>query len=314
MKKKAFLVLAVLMVTVALLAACSAPSGDRGGGSGSGNSGGDGGDFSSGEVDFVSSRKIVYEAAFNLTVDDITEGRTLVRSSIRKDLGEYFEIENDYEGRSYFVARVKSERLDEFIATVSSGGERSNYSKTATDISLNYLDKQSRIEALNSEKDAYQRLLDKATNQNDIMNLMREVARLEQAIQNLQIDLNKYDSSVEYSTAKINLHAKSVPLPKEEKLGFGMRLGNAFLDGGNAMLVFFQAILLVLGYTWPFLILIGGALIAVCFVVKSKKKKSEEQNRKAMEERKARYEAQTEQRNAQLSAQRIAGQNGGEMK
>ena len=272
MKKKLVIALVILLAVAVLLAACNSDgsAGDRGAPGSS--DGGLGNDFSVNDVNFVSARKIIYEVSFDLTCDDINQARALIKSSIDKSGGEWFEKEIDYDGRSYFVARVKSDRLDEFTAAVSAGGERKSYNKTATDISLNYFDKQAKIEDLQAERAAYNKLLDDAKTMSDIMMLTAKVTQLNGQINALQSELNQFDGKLDYSTVTINLYEKyTYAAPSRNP--FGQRLGNAFKGGWNALLTMLDALFIALVAVFPFLLLGGGMFTGIYFLVKADKKR-----------------------------------------
>ena len=282
MKKRLFWVLAVLLIIAVVFTACSsnAPGSDKndGGSLESADGGGGGASFAPDAAPVITERKVIYKASFSLIAEDVEQARTLIRSSIKRDLDERFEQENDYVGRSYFVARVRSDRLDAFVAAVSAGGERSDYSKTSTDVTQNYSAKESQIELLEAQRAAYIKILDKAVTTYDIMNVTAEIVRLDQQISNLNADLSKFDSEVEFSTVTINLYEKNVYTPPQED-SFGKRLGNAFVGGGKAILAVFEFLLLALGYTWPFLLIGGGITTGVLFLNKwNKKKRLAQQN------------------------------------
>lgn len=217
----------------------------------------------------TTNRKIVYEVNATLNVDDIEETLKSIKDFLNED--EWLDQERHYENSSYLVIRIKSSRLDEFINAFSEMGSVSNFSKTGTDISLEYYDTQAKIESLETQRTRLLELYENASI-NDMIIINNRLSEIDFELNKLKGNLNKYDSKVEYSVVTLNILYKT----KETKTSYGNRIVNSFLSGINAIKVFFEYFILVLATLFPFILIAIPTGFLVRFIyIRNKKKKNQ---------------------------------------
>lgn len=155
MKRKALIILVVLILVFSLfiLNACSGSQDDTLDNNVSPEMGAPAEDN---QIDTGSEstpeRKIIYSADVSLNVIEFDEQIAKIKASINSD--EWFDTESVSSSYAFFVVRVKTERLDTFLAVITEGisSDAMSLEKTATDISLTYQSKEDQITALNEEK------------------------------------------------------------------------------------------------------------------------------------------------------------------
>jgi hypothetical protein len=274
MKKRFILVVAIVLAFTIFAGACSAAS--MGIGDGAPSSGGEN-DISSDPVGEGSEpvsreRKVIYTVTFNMETDDFTAAVALIRGQVK--IVGWSDNENVTSAYAAFTLRVKTEKLDEFIDSVKSGGAISDYSKSSQDISEQYYDIQSRIESLEAELTRLRELYTTASI-NDVFTISAQISNVEAQIRNLNSTLNSYDSRVDYSTVYIYLNAKAEPAPT---VPYGERVKSVFVGAWAALGEMFKWLGIILLAIFPFVLGIGAPLTAILltvhFVNKSKRKKA----------------------------------------
>ncbi|NLT18477.1 MAG: hypothetical protein BWX72_00805 [Firmicutes bacterium ADurb.Bin080] len=262
MKRKALIILVVLILVFSLfiLNACSGSQDDTLDNNVSPEMGAPAEDN---QIDTGSEstpeRKIIYSADVSLNVIEFDEQIAKIKASINSD--EWFDTESVSSSYAFFVVRVKTERLDTFLAVITEGisSDAMSLEKTATDISLTYQSKEDQITALNEEKT----LLTTYLEDESIVPLdaIRRIAEINTEIARLNGELNSFDSLVDYSRVTIRLNKTYTPSPDPS---YGERAGGTLSGAWEALGKFFQFLGLAVIAIFPWLLVIvpvGGIVI-----------------------------------------------------
>lgn len=211
-------------------------------------------------------RKIVYEVDASYDVADLEEADAFVRAQMGTD--EWFDREVVTATSRTYVARIKTERLDEFVAALRGEFTVRSYSKVGTDISLDYDDAANRILALEAQLARLLELYDAATI-DEMIEINEQISDIEVELQELNGELNRFDSLVEYSEVTIKLYGSSVTTDSP----FVNRFLNAFVDGFQALVGFFDGLLIVIAAVAPFLMAAGVVVVVVWLFARRRKAK-----------------------------------------
>ncbi|NCA67865.1 MAG: DUF4349 domain-containing protein, partial [Clostridia bacterium] len=191
----------------------------------------------------------------------------LIKSSLNSD--EWMDYENIGATNARFTARIKSDRIDAYIAAISQNNEVSYYEKTATDISLQYQSKEAQIESYQSELARLNELFEDAT-VSEMIQLNTRIAQITLAVNTLQGSINQFDSLVDYSEVTIRLYKNGT---QPVTLPFGEKLNDVFIGAWKALGVFFAGLLIVLTAVFPFAVVFVPIGVGVFFLVRFIKKK-----------------------------------------
>ncbi len=151
-------------------------------------------------------RKILYSAYLSLAVD-IPDSTTM---KIEK-------IANTYEGYvqqsgSYRVdIRVKSEKLDAALIDIESLGIVKSKNVSGQDVTSKYFDYQIRLENAEKSRERYLELLDKAENVSEMLQVEKELERLNETIELLKGQINRLDHFEEFSTITVTIKERKKP-------------------------------------------------------------------------------------------------------
>lgn len=275
--KKLWLILAVVLIAAFALVGCAArpetslPS-NPGTNAGSSNDSVTTDPLPGGNV-AGEDRKIVYEIDASYRVASTTDALAVVKNAMAE--GEWTDYESGGGSYAYLTVRIRTERLDAFLAAIAPIGERTQYEKRSVDVTGSYADLESRLAMREAEYASLADLLERATDFSEILAVNTRMREVEAEIDSIKRALASYDARIDYSTVRISLYAESVDPP----VSFGQQIDEASKSGWNAFVGFFRAVAVGIAISYPFLIVIA-AIVAVVIVIvvivrrKNKKKQS----------------------------------------
>ena len=168
-------------------------------------------------------RMITYTASLTLSVKDV--------DGTRSALTERVEQYNGYitrEAINSITARIPAENLDSYIGYAKTLGNVESESKTGQDITDQYRDNVVRLENLQAARARYLVLLERANEVNEILNIERELERV-----NTEIDL--IEGRIRYAEASVAYSSVTVRFDEKTRLGplgwvfYGLYRGIAWL-------------------------------------------------------------------------------------
>lgn len=130
-----------------------------------------------------------------------------------EELGGYVE-NSDISGSSYqyqntrygyLTARIPQDRLDEFVTNVSSLGNVTRRHDSVQDVTLQYVDTESKIKSLKAEQESLITMLEKAENLEDIIKIQSRLTEVRYQLESNESQLRTYDNLVTYSTVTMDI-------------------------------------------------------------------------------------------------------------
>lgn len=208
----------------------------------------------SNEVLRNTQEKIIRRINMDMETQEFEQLISAIDTKINQ-LSGYVESSN-ISGKRYYsnntrnadiVARVPKERLDEFVHELKSTANVVNLSETTENVTLNYIDTESRKKALEIEQERLFSLLEKVEKLEDIISLETRLSNVRYELQNYETQLRNYDNLVEYSTVTMYIREVERLSPNaEETIGVWARIKNGFRetmynisDGAKNFLVWF---------------------------------------------------------------------------
>jgi hypothetical protein len=152
---------------------------------------------------------------YNLTVEtqDFDDLIKNINTKITQ-LGGYVE-NSQINGKSYYkdyqsrsaniVARIPSKKTDDFVGNVSEAANVINNQKSSENVSLQYIDAKSKMDALKIEQERLFAILEKTDKLDNIITLESRLSDIRYEIQNFESQLRSYDNQVDYSTVTLNI-------------------------------------------------------------------------------------------------------------
>lgn len=161
------------------------------------------------------------------------------------ELGGYVEtseISNNsyYNGMgnrsAWMTLRIPADKLEGFVEVVSDMGNVVRKSEQVQDVTLEYVDVESRKKALTTEQERLLVLLENAENIEDIIQIESRLSDIRYELQYYESRLRVMDNQVNYSTVNLNISEVERITEVQEKTFLeevGYRLSNNFLDIGE---------------------------------------------------------------------------------
>jgi len=209
----------------------------------------------------VPERKIIYEVNASFDVNDLDASADILKGFVGTD--GWFDQEIIQETRISYIIRIKTDRLDAFTDALKNEFTVRSYSKVGNDISVEYQNSSNRVLALEAQLARLLVLYENASIQEMVL-INEQISDIEIELQRLEGDLALFDSLIDYSVVTINLYGGTVAT----KSPFFNRLGNAFVTGFNAIVGFFDGLLIALATASPFLVFFGAIGITIWLLVK----------------------------------------------
>ena len=179
--------------------------------------------------------------------------------------------------------RVPEKKLDAFLAQLGEEATVTYKSEQAEDITLQYVDTQSRIKTLKIEQEKLFELLEKADTLDAIIMLENRLSEVRYQLENYEARLRVYDNQVSYSTVYLSIsEVKRISAVQEET--FGEKLKNGFMDSlYDIQDGFLRFVVWVVSNS---LYLVFWAVVTVVLVVVVKRKVQKKRQVKQLEETK----------------------------
>ena len=220
--------------------------------------------------------------------DDVLSG---IQAKV-DELGGYIEQSSLDSGSSYYsnynrysnmTVRIPSDKLDGFVNNVKETANVTNISESTEDITLNYVDVESRKIALETERDRLLELLEKAETVEDIITIEGRLSEVRYQLESYTSQLRTFDNQVNYSTVHIDIREVDRETKVEPKTFWDEvtdEFGDSLYDLGRG---FRNFAIWFLGSS-PYIIFWAAVIGVIVFVLKMiGRKKSLKRTLKTME-------------------------------
>ncbi len=210
-----------------------------------------------------------------------------------KELGGYIEsskvtgnnIGSYRNGKTaQYSLRVPSIKFEEFLSYTESKLHVVSTTTTSQDVSLKYYDLKSRLEVLESERQALNKMLENAKTTNEILSIRNQLTDVIADIESIETQLRVYDSKVNYSTVTLRVEevVEYTEIAEPDPTWWS-RIKEAFVESWSDFAEWWQDFTVWLVRVFPTLIIIGffGGIVAVIifFVNKRDKKLRQAKNK-----------------------------------
>ena len=238
------------------------------------------GDSGSG-AELPQGRKFIITMNVDAETDDLDSALNRLNTALAEVSG-YIQDQNIYNGSAYYsgrryrsaslTLRIPADSLDGFQADVASLANVTSSSRSSEDVTLQYVDTESRITALKTEQDRLMELLSQAETMADLLEIESRLTQVRSDLESYTSQLKVLENQVDYATMYLSLSEVTEYTPVAEKTRL-QKIGEGFMkslkDLGNGILDFCVWILVEL----PYLIVIGLVGFGVYRLVKKLRKK-----------------------------------------
>ena len=221
-------------------------------------------------------QKLVYTSRLTVDTTDFDAYVETVRQKV-SELGGYIEqseVNGDAEngGRSlYMTIRVPAKKRNELTDTAKSNAKVRSQSESVEDVTLEYVDVQSHIEALQTEQQTLLGLLEKADSIDTTLAIQNQLTEVRYQLESYSSRLKVLQNQVDYSTLELSAYEVS-RVTATEKDTFWTRLKDRFTDSLTALGNGCENVVLLILGGLPILAVLGVAVAVVVLIVRRVRK------------------------------------------
>lgn len=230
------------------------------------------------------SRKLITTMNISAETEDLDSVMANVQKRV-KELGGYIEASSVYNGSYYYgrgsrnaslTIRIPASNLDSFITAVEDETNITNKSTNVEDVTLHYVDIESRKNALKAEEKRLLEIVESAETVEDIIKVEERLADVRYELESIESQLRTYDNRINYSTVYLDIEEVTKYTETEPK-GALERMGEGFTDSVDevisAIVEFFIWLVVHIPQIIICLILIALVIIIIKVIDKAGKKK-----------------------------------------
>ncbi|KQC03836.1 MAG: hypothetical protein APR55_06705 [Methanolinea sp. SDB] len=208
----------------------------------------------------TADQMIVQKSSIELEVQDVPAALDSIKS-IATVHGGYIgsmSVNTRSGDRLYGLAtiRVPASSFDPVIEEIKKIGTVKSQSLQADDVTEEYIDLQARRDALSGQLVQYQRIMEKAENVSEILEVQQAIERVQVELDRIDGRLKYLDNRVDYATITVSVHE-----PEGVGTGGGFSITSVINDGIAGLLAVTAGIVIVVISLVPFIILAGIAYL-----------------------------------------------------
>lgn len=246
------------------------------------------------ETGVQDGRKLIETVKLEVETREFSQTMSALETQV-EDLGGYIESMDTYNGSTYsdygssrnasLTIRIPSEKLDGFLQTVAQAGNIVRRNDTVEDVTLSYVDMESRRDALRTEQSRLLEFLDKAETIEEIITIEERLSEVRYQLESMESRLRTMDNLIDYSTVYIDI-SEVRELTQVEPPTAWERITGGFAESLESIAHGFAELCIWFLVHIPYLviwgILIAGVILLVRRRHRKKQKKLEEQLRRTV--------------------------------
>ncbi len=237
----------------------------------------------------LTDRKLIRRIAISAETEDMDVLLEGLNRHIAA-LGGYVESRNIYNGSAYsgeryrnatLVIRIPAVQLDSFVQQLGESSNIVSTNESADDVTLQYVDIQSRLNVLHTEEERLLKFLAEAGSVSEMLEVEARLTQVQADIESLTAQLKTYDNLVDYGTVTLDISEVTVYSSAEEP-SVWQKIGTAFVKSLAGLGKLCKGLLVfLLGYS-PYLVffgLIGGGVWLLVRALERKRTKKKEDSK-----------------------------------
>lgn len=213
-----------------------------------------------------------------MNIDTETEDMDTALDSLNRQIRElngYVQEQNIRNGSTYsssryrsasLTVRIPAEQLDIFTSSLTEFTNVVSSSRSAEDITLSYVDTETRITALETERDRLLELMEQAETMSDLLEIESRLTDVNYELERYGSRLRTMDNQVSYATIYLSVREVKEYTPVAEQT-LWEKISSGFLDSlkglGNGIVNFFAWIVIKLPYLVVYGLILWGLGILI---------------------------------------------------
>lgn len=168
--------------------------------------------------------------------------------------------------------RIPAGKVDGFLKEVEGQTNIVSNSLSREDVTLSYVDTESRLTALRTEEARLLELMEKAATMKDLLTIEEKLTDVRYEIEKVASRLRTYDDLVDYATIHLSITEVQEYTPVvEEEPTVWERIGTGFMKSVKSLWNFVVELFVFLAVASPYLVVFGGIAAVVLLIIKKKR-------------------------------------------
>lgn len=198
------------------------------------------------------------------------------------ELGGYIEHRDSYNGSSYsgyrnqryanWTIRIPKQQLDSFINHVSDISNVIQRSDSVEDVTLTYVDTESRRDALQVEQTRLLELLESAESLDDILTIEERLTDVRYQLESIESRLRTLDNQVDFSTVYLSVSEVWELTPTEEETVWN-RMKDGFMESLQGVGDGFLDVFIWFVVHIPNLVVCAGIILVIVWMIRRRRRK-----------------------------------------
>lgn len=211
-----------------------------------------------------------YLAALRTAID--TVGGYIEQSSSNSN--GFFDDGNRH---ANITARIPSDKLDAFVLSAGENGKIVNKNENISDVTLDYVDTESRIKALKTERDTLMKLLNEAGSLENVIAIQTRISEVNYQLESYESQLRVLENRVSYSIVSMEISEVERVSAQDESLA--VQIKTRLLNNLSAIRDDSKDFAVALIGGLPYLLIWGAGAVVIALIVRAavkrrKKKKA----------------------------------------
>lgn len=225
-------------------------------------------------------RKLIRTVSIDAETDQLEPLLDTLNGKINA-LGGYVESRNVYNGSTYssrryrhadLTIRIPAEQLDGFVEHVSGVSNVVSSDEQIDDVTLTYVDTETRVAALETEQARLLDLMEKAETLSDLLEIESRLTEVNYQLESWASQLKALENQVSYATVHLYISEVQEYTPVAEKTTW-QRIAEGFVDSLEGIWDGAVEIFVWVLANSPYLVLFGGLGFVVVTLLRKRKRK-----------------------------------------
>ncbi|MGN0346971.1 MAG: DUF4349 domain-containing protein [Lachnospiraceae bacterium] len=234
------------------------------------------------QVDEDTSRKLITTANYSVETDEFDDFTQRIENKAAA-LGGYVEnvnVQNDARDvrSANYVIRIPEANLNSFVEMVSENSNVTYRSTRVDDVTLSYVDLESRIFVLRTEESRLLQMLEEAEDVETMIMVESRLSEVQCDIESMESQLRTFDNRINYSTIYLDVQeVKVFTVVEEQTIGEKIAQGfkNSLYNVGKGISNFFIWLIVASPYLLVIAAVIAGIVFAIRAMVHAGQKKAQ---------------------------------------
>jgi len=221
------------------------------------------------------NRKWIITVDMNVETDDLETMLSALNDRIAA-LDGYIEDQSIYNGSTYanrryrnanLTIRIPADRVSEFSEEIGSLGNVVSNNLRREDVTLQYVDTEGRVKALQTEESRLLELLAGAETMSDLLEIEARLSDVRYELESYTSRLRTLDNQINYATVYVNIEEVQEYTPVEEPTFF-QRIRDGFGDSLEGLVESLEDLLVFVIISAPFLAVYGAIGTVILLLVR----------------------------------------------